>query len=383
MPAEQKAIVEIRLAEEKRAQNLSKDGRLEIWVKELRKKYIADGFLMPFYAWDGRYSRSRQRIDKLGSYILPCEKAGEVFHPGPPAGWILQEDTWFWAYLVQGQEAIFMQPMSSLPDTLRIDGMPGGQVWNLIVIFARQTGLFGENGGGLVFTANDLEEIYLAKIAQQKIRYERENGEDIEPQQIVEQLHWITLFRQYGEVEYSKYQLELRPGWFHLANYAIYNTPLTRLPVFLGVFEKGKISGIRFLEDTLSDEARDFIGKVLLKMPIEAKKQLDIDNLVREKKEMAWWLWHNVGHRERNKTLSYREIADIAHIQRSSIQTAVGRFDRKLRNKLDGKLLERLLRTSQSLGLGYNITYQALVERGLVPSREREIDAFDELDKLL
>ena len=98
---------------------------------------------------------------------------------------------------------------------------------------------------------------------------------------------------------------------------------------------------------------------------------------------MIWWLWYNVGHKEHKKTLSYGEIASAVGIPRSTIQTAVGRFNRKLRENLDGKLLERLLLTASSVGLGNNLTYNTLVDRGFVPRREREIDGLDELDKLI
>ena len=98
---------------------------------------------------------------------------------------------------------------------------------------------------------------------------------------------------------------------------------------------------------------------------------------------MTWWLWRNVGHGNHRRTLSYGEIAVIFNTPRSSIQTAVERFTRKLQNNMDGQLLGRLLRTAISLGLGYNMTYLALVQQSLVPAREREIDGFDELDKLL
>jgi len=33
--------------------------------------------------------------------------------------------------------------------------------------------------------------------------------------------------------------------------------------------------------------------------------------------------------------------------------------------------------------LGTNQTYNALAKKGLVPGREREIDGFDDLDKLI
>jgi len=98
---------------------------------------------------------------------------------------------------------------------------------------------------------------------------------------------------------------------------------------------------------------------------------------------MKWWLYHNVGHPEDNRTLSYREIADIEAIPRSSIQTTIAQFNHKLREKLDGKLLGRMLLTANSLGLGNNLTYNTLANLGFVPKRDREIDGFDELNKLI
>lgn len=383
MMAEQNSeIAEIRLAEKRRAQKAEKDDSLAQWVKQLRKKYIVDGFLMPFYAWNGGYSKPRQRINEFGDFILPYDMVGKVFHTGAPGGWILQEATWFWEYLICGQEAIFMQPMSSFPDILRIKGMPAKQVWGMLADSARQMGLFGETGGGMIISVDDLDEKRLARMTPKKGKYEGENGH-MEPYKVVEEPRWITLFHRYEGLEYAKLEIETRPAWFHLANYAFFNTPVTRLPVFLCVLEEGTIDRIRFLDDGLSDRTRNFIGKVLLGMPIELKSQLDTETLRRERDEMTWWLWHNVGHQAHKRTLSYGEIADIARTSRSSIQTSVARFGRKLKEKLDSKLLERLLRVSSSLGLGYNMTYRALVRQGLAPAREREIDSFDELDKLI
>ncbi len=383
MPAEKKAIVdELRLAEKTRAERVRQDKRLGQWVKQLRQTYIADGFLMPLYARDGRYSQSQQRIREWGDFILLDEMVGEVFHRGAQERWIHQEDTWFWVYLINGQEYIFTEPIDSLPEPLRIDGTPAEPVWNILTNSARQMGLYGEDGGGVMISADDLDEKYLARMVPQQNDYEGENG-FLEPYRIGDVPYWVTLFYQYEELEYAKSDIERRPAWFHLANYAFFNIPVTRLPVFLGVFENGKISTIRFLDECLSDRARDFISKALLGMPIELKKRLDTKTLRYERQEMTWWLWHNVGRRQYRRKLSYGQIANITQVQRSSIQSAVGRFDRKLRDKLDGKLLERLLHTYHSLGLGYNMTYQTLVRQGLAPPRERGIDSFDELDKLL
>jgi len=381
MPEQNTEIAEIRLAEERRAQKARKDDSLAQWVKQLRKNYIADGFLMPFYAWNGGYSRPRQRTKEFGDFILPYDIVGKVFHTGAPGGWILQEAMWFWEYLIHGQEAIFAQPMSSFADPLRIKGMPAKQVWGILADSARQMGLFGETGGGMIMSPDDLDKKQLAGMTPKKGKYEGENGY-MEPYEISEP-RWVTLFHQYEGLENAKLEFETRPAWFHLANYAFFNVRITRLPVFFCVFEEGNINRIRFLDNSLSDRARDFIGKVLLGMPIELKSQLDTETLRRERDEMTWWLWHNVGHQALKRTLSYNEIADIALKSRSSIQTSVARFGRKLKEKLDGKLLERLLRASSNLGLGYNMTYNILVRQGLAPAREGEIDSFDELDKLI
>lgn len=375
-------IAEIRLAEERRAQKALKDNRLEQLVKQLRKKYIADGFLMPFYVWDGRYSRPRQRIKEFGDFILHYSMAGRVFHTGAPGGWIRDEAMWFWEYLIYGQEAVYARPMSTFADVLRIEGMPAEPVWNRLVNCTRQMGLFGENGGGIVISPGDLDERQLARMVPKKGNIEGENGY-MEPYRIEGEPLWIILFHRYEEPEYARSKIETRPAWFHITNYAFFNATITKLPIFFCLYKEGKADRIRFLDDELSDRARDFIGKELLGIPVELKNQLDTDTIRQERFKMTWWLWHNVGHSKYRRTLSYGEIADIARAPRSSIQTSVERFGRKLKEKLDGKLLERLLLASIDLGLGYNMTYKALVRQGLAPAREREIDSFDKLDKLI
>jgi hypothetical protein len=108
-----------------------------------------------------------------------------------------------------------------------------------------------------------------------------------------------------------------------------------------------------------------------------------LDAIKRERQEMVYWLWRNVGHEDEKRTLSYGEIASIANTSRSSIQTAVERFSHRLENSMDRHSLGRLLRTAGNIGLGYNLTYKALAQRGLVPTRERKIDDLDDLDNLI
>lgn len=375
-------ISEIRLAEERRARTVIQDSRLKQLVKQLRQKYIADGFLMPFYVWDGRYSRPRLRIKQFGSFILPYSMIGKVFHTGAREGWIRNEAFWFWEYLVSGQEAIFSRPMSSFPDILRIEGMPAEKAWNLLLSHTREMGLFGENGGGIFISKDDLDERHLAGIVPREGSYEGEN-DYTESYNIPGEPHWINLFYQYEESEYATSKIEVRPAWFHLLNYAFFDVEITRLPVFLCVFEAGSINRINYLDDVLSDRVRDYIGRALHEIPIQLKQKVNTDALRRQEQDMILWLWHNIGNREYKRPLSYQEIADIARKPRGSIQTAIDRFDRKLKENLDGKLLGRLLRSSRNIGLGINMTYRILAERSLAPTREREIDSFDELDKLI
>jgi len=98
---------------------------------------------------------------------------------------------------------------------------------------------------------------------------------------------------------------------------------------------------------------------------------------------MIWWLLKNVGYHRWKRQLSFGEIAHLSKKSRSTVSTAVKRFDDKLHENLDNKLLERLLMTAGHLRLGHNLTYNVLASRGLVPHRERGIDSFDELDRLI
>jgi hypothetical protein len=373
-------LTEIMESERVKAGKILKSQVLLDWLKAFRKKYIVNGFLMPFYAKDGRYSHPRLRVSKFGDYILPWKTQGKIFHEVPP-GWIRNEDTWFWLYLTGGQEIIISR--IPIPDILKIDGIPSQLIWQDVVAIMKGLHLFGEDGGGLVLAPHSASESYLAGVEQQTDRLEGEYGylESYKPTQTQ---RWVRLFHTFESYQLSSQDIEIRPAWFHLASYAFFNTPIQRLPVFSGAFtEEGKLEALRFLDDSLSDVARSHIGKALLDMPTRLKQQANIEALRRERQEMVWWLWRNVGHEDEKRTLSYREVADIAGNPRSSIQTAVERFDRMLENNMDRHLLGRLLRTAGSIGLGYNLTYKTLAQRGLVPTRERQIDSFDDLDKLI
>ena len=376
-------LSEIRVAEERRATKLQSETQLSKWVKDFRKKYIVDGFLTPLYAWDGMYSRPRKRVDEFGDFILPYETVGKVFYEGAPRGWIRQESLWFWEYLISGQQVIYSKEITKLPDHIRLDDMPAENVWHEIVQFTTNLGYYGEEGGGVLLSSQDLDGGQLNKISD-SMGWEEGRDGYLESYRRPSQPLWMDLFRNYEEVTDPEPAIEIRPDWFHIANHVFFNAPIQRLAVFCGVFDtQGKIDRVQFLDENLSDQARALIGGAVFSLPIELWKQLSGNAISRERQEMIWWLWYYVGRKEHKKTLSYGEIADAAGIPRSTIQTAVGRFNRKLREKLEGKLLERLLLTANSIGIGDNLTYNTLANLGLVTKREREIDGFDELNTII
>jgi hypothetical protein len=373
-----KIIYEITSAEHKRARKLADDSEFIRWVGDLRQKYIVKGFLMPLYARDGLYSRSTKRVDKLGNYILRCEESGEKIAE-TSKGWIHNEEMWFWWYLTEGQEIV--SSTISIPDALKVEGSPANSIWQDIIEGSRIFHLFGEDGGGIAQSTDWIDKGYLAS-NKQLIEWDESESGYLKPFPLPGMPNWINLYHTYERL--AGQSIEIRPAWFHLAKHIFFNGSLEGLPIFFTSFTgKGNIERITFLDSNLSDEARNYVGKLLLDMPLQLKQQANSSYLKKERREMVWWLWHNVGHKDQKRKLSYNDIAEIAGTSRSSVQTAIKRFDDKLKNNLDQYLLGQLLQISQRLGLGYNLTYRALVQKGVVPDRERDIDGFDDLDKLI
>lgn len=373
-------VSEISRTEQRRAKELAGNPIFNDWVRSFRERYIVNGFLSPLYNRDGRYSRPKNRVSKFGNYILTEEMVGKEFQKNE-RGWVKSEDMWFWFYLTDGQEII--NPEVPLYGMFNIDGIPAMLIWPEIVEVAKELQLFGETGGGILEHPDDREGDYLKEHPTRIESREKDDGY-MESYKLPDTFRWISLFKRYESYPLSPRDIEIRPAWFHMVNYAFFNAPIQKLPVFYCLFSKeGKMDSFRILDDTLSDTARSTIGKSVLTMPIEMKEQSSGYAVTREKREIIWWLMRNIGDKEKRRALSWQEIADNGNTARSSVKVSVERFDRKLKENLDGKLLERLLLEAGSLGLGYNLTYNALVKIGLVPARERGIDSFDELDKLI
>lgn len=79
MPDKHKLITEIEVTEKNRARKILRDECIRNVIMKIRQEHVINDFLLLFYSWDGRYSRSRHRIEKMGDYILSEELTGIIF----------------------------------------------------------------------------------------------------------------------------------------------------------------------------------------------------------------------------------------------------------------------------------------------------------------
>jgi hypothetical protein len=374
-----KYLLEINEAERRRAATVMRNPVFTDWVRTFRQKFIVNGFLKPVYSVDGRFSIADLRIKQFGNYILPWERQGEVFHDRPKA-WIRAEDTWFWWYLTDGQEII--PSRVGLPEKYKIEGIPANLVWQEIASISKQLNLLGEGGGGILTAPHDLEDTYLAQ-DNPETRWEQDEEGYLEPHKLPSTPRWITIFHNYDR-QSLKLSFEARPPWYFVVKHAFYDMPIDKLPVYCAVLNvNGHIDRISFLTSELSNEAREYVGNEMLKLPGDIKKGTETFSLREEQRDMVFWLWHFVGHSRDKKTLSYDQLETLTRLPKSSIQSSILRINKKLATKLDGILLGRVLRIAHTLGLGPNQTYRVLASKGLVMPREREIDGFDDINKLI
>ena len=108
-----------------------------------------------------------------------------------------------------------------------------------IVNVTKELQLSGEDGGGLILSPHWIDESHLASNEQAAGWDEGEDGY-LESYQLPKTPNWIAMFHTFQSNQVSPQGIEIRPAWFHLANYAFFNAPVQRLPVFYGLFtEKG------------------------------------------------------------------------------------------------------------------------------------------------
>jgi hypothetical protein len=101
-------ISEINHMEEKKGEDLKGNPEFLDWVRKFRKKYLVDGFLMPFYARNADFSIAKERVSQNGDYILPLKKKGQLVRKTANER-IHNENSWFWSYLRESQDAISCQ----------------------------------------------------------------------------------------------------------------------------------------------------------------------------------------------------------------------------------------------------------------------------------
>jgi len=377
-------IHQINETEKKRALKITDSAYFREWLKAFRKKHIVGGFLYPLYTRDNEYSRGICRVEEFGDFVLPEEMYGTRFYEGPQS-WIRNEYTIFWLYLTDVLEIIYLREPHLIPDESKLDKIPAESIWEEISVIATELGLFGEQGGGIYLSDQEIDKDYLAEYDKSKGRHEGEDGY-MESYERPGQPRWMRLFENYKTWGGGNLDIELRPAWFHIVNYALFNATDFRLPVFYASFQPDfKLNTLQFLEnDRLSHEGIDLVSQTILSIPTTLRKLTENKAFKREQRNMVWWLWHNIGYENIKGTLSLGRIAQKETAwSKSSVQRAINSFDKTLREKMDRQLLGRLLTTAISLGLGYNLVYRYLTDKKLVPDRDREIDGFDQIDELL
>ena len=377
-------IREINEIEKKRALNIIVNAKFRQWLEAFREKHIARRFLYPLYTRDGEYSRGKQRIEQFGDFILSEEKYGTKFYEGP-LGWIHNEYTVFWLYLTDVLEVIYLREQHLIPEESKLEKIPAESIWEEISGITKELGLFGERGGGIYISDQEVNANYLAESVKSNVQNKGADG-DVKSHKNPGKPRWMTLFEDYETWGSANLDIELRPAWFHITNYALFNTPDLRLPVFYASFKSDiKLTTLQFLEeDRISHEGLNLISQTVLSIPTKLRELTETKALKREYRNMVWWLWHNIGYNDTKGPISLGEITMKEKVgSKSSVQRAINSFDKTLREKMDRQLLGRLLTTAISLGLGYGSVYRYLTEKKLVPHRNREIDDFAQFDELL
>ncbi len=350
-------LQEIAHAEESRADALMRSQVFTEWVNDFRRAIIVEGFLAPLYS--SRGSDHRLRVKRFGNFVAPDDALGRLF-TNRTQDRVVNEQMWFWDYLQ--------------------DGMgygPPPQVWSKIAKVIKILGLAGKPGGGLFVGSAELDRADLLRPVKPQRQTDGEDGY-MAPYYLPEEPLWLVLFRQYRGVDLSDLGLEIRPPWFHIANYAFFNKPLSRLPIFWAlVGSKGQLDSIEFLPGKLSAAAKELVGTRLLALPRQAEELVALLKDDKERRNMTWWLWRNVGHLDHRSPLSWGEISKLDYYSTGAVRGAISGFDTKLRRGIDGQLLRQLLETGERVGLGREMVFNYLVRERLLPPKTRMPDDFD------
>jgi hypothetical protein len=198
-------------------------------IQDFREQFIGRGFLMPLYSFGSRSYQTR--ISSFGKYIQPDTVYGEPLSLDKKT-WIRNEETAFWWYITLGQEILGVDDNTS--KFMKIEGKPAVALWRVIDTITNKLDLSREKGGGVLLNPDHLENEKLISIVGNIGRQEGEEGW-MDNYSKPGNPRWVSLFWKYQEYS-SRIELEIRPAWFHILNYALYNLPINRIPVFTALY---------------------------------------------------------------------------------------------------------------------------------------------------
>jgi len=365
-----KSIEEIQILEQTRATELMNELRNRNWVNDFRETYIVRGFLMPVYSPDSLSFHTR--IGSFGKHILADAYYGQALVLKDETV-IRNENAIFWKYMIWGQEVFdFDEKLEPFEKIIRIEGVPSESIWRETNEITTKLGLSGEKGGGVFTNSDQLNFEKMMKVVGDVDQLENDVG-GLEEYSIPGVPMWVRTFWEVQNLS-SDDDLEVRPAWFHILNYAIYDKPIQRIPVVSFLYSaSGKIENIHFTDDRLTQQARSVITEDISKEVLHLHTLAGRESGKKRRRDMVYWLWYNVGHPDTKETLSYGQIAQKENTHVRTIQSGIRRMDDKLK-KLDHRLIWELMGVGNSIRLGSNFIYQVLVKKGFAP--EGEIDSF-------
>jgi hypothetical protein len=355
-------LSEIKTAEEEQAGKLMTSPGFASWVETTRNKYIVGEFIRYFYAYQGRFSRGDRRVRKLGNYILPTSRTGELFDEENNDR-VHNEEFWFWLYLTTGYDALRHKPAHDETENPLPAEPPYRRIWQDLHGILVEHNLHGEGGGGIHELPVNSDILELASIEGQLYGQEPESKAAAKSLRPFDKPRWMTLFTRFEWLlQQSPPQIEVIPPWFHILRYLFFNIPIRTLPVFFASYDQdGSLDRLSFISASLTDAAKALLATLAGHLPIAFKSLTTSTVERRTRRNMRWWLWHVIGNARYRRRISYNQIAVLEHrVSRSTIQSGIQSFQRMVEHNLDGRLFKELLQTAREIGLDATAVYDYL-----------------------
>lgn len=246
-------------AEEEMADSALDHPRLHEWIRRIREEYITSGFFERWYGMDGRWSRVAQRKSK-GDHLFTEERSAFLLwlHLGTDDA---ADNLW------HETESMLKQLNMDFPGYLTRIMFPLFSRWDVAVVL-----------------------------------------------EVVGRDPW--------DVEFPDlFPFLAPPPWFELLNYAIFNRPFCRLPVYRLDFTNDlELSGITFLSPDLSERARIWITKRVA----DGYERLTAGRK-RAGEHLEWWVLNNLA-----TPMGIRQIAREFGRAHSTVNSAIKTVGRRL-----------------------------------------------------